>query len=75
MKDQNNIPVPESTFLFEASSSSVTTDKSIPEKNGQKCPRCTEPLFDLHPNRIFTSHPAQKETGCLACGYTGYRTI
>lgn len=46
-----------------------------PVKNGIACPKCGDELYDTCPNITLTSHPAQKNIGCLknGCGYNGYR--
>lgn len=46
-----------------------------PKKNQLKCPKCGEDLYDIKPNLILTSHPPQVNTGCLKCGYKGYRVV
>ena len=44
-----------------------------PRPNGIACPKCGAELFDTNPNVILTSYPAQKNVGCKACSYVGYR--
>lgn len=41
-------------------------------RNGIKCPKCGEELFD-DLTRVLTSNPPQTPVFCKKCGYTGSR--
>jgi hypothetical protein len=41
-------------------------------RNGIKCPKCSEELFD-DLTRVLTSNPPQTPVFCKKCGYTGSR--
>ena len=61
----------------DAITTNVVTVKSTPVKNGLKCPKCGNPLYDTYPNTILTIQPAQKNTHCdsILCGYVGFRFV
>ena len=46
---------------------------TAPVKNGIACPKCGEELLDSNPSVTLTSFPAQKNTHCEKCNYSGYR--
>ena len=48
---------------------------NTPVPNGIACPNCGEELMDSNPMITLTSYPAQKNTHCPSCDYTGSRIV